>query len=58
VALTSKFDARRIGLEHDPVKFFYDCVERAQRYCWSMILSESRYPPRIKSGACFFGIML
>jgi hypothetical protein len=27
-------------------------------YCWSMILSENRYPPRIKSGAGFFGIML
>jgi hypothetical protein len=26
--------------------------------CWSMILSENRYPPRIKSGASFFGIML
>jgi hypothetical protein len=26
--------------------------------CWSMILSENRYPPRIKSGAGFFGIML
>src|SRR5215470_14448605 len=36
-------------------------------YCWSMIprvepegmlFSENRYPPRIKSGAGFFGIML
>jgi hypothetical protein len=26
--------------------------------CWSMIFSENRYPPRIKSGAGFFGIML
>src|SRR5438132_3270278 len=25
---------------------------------WSMIFSENRYPPRIKSGAGFFGIML
>ena len=25
---------------------------------WSMIFSESRLPPRIKSGACFFRIML
>jgi hypothetical protein len=27
-------------------------------YWWSMIFSENRYPPRIKSGAGFFGIML
>src|SRR5262245_54273155 len=26
--------------------------------CWSMIFSENQYPPRIKSGAGFFGIML
>src|SRR5689334_8394623 len=26
--------------------------------CWSMISSENRYPPRIKSGAGIFGIML
>src|ERR1700730_16678861 len=26
--------------------------------CWSMIFSENRFPPRIKSGAGFFGIML
>ena len=25
---------------------------------WSMIFPENRYPPRIKSGAGFFGIML
>ena len=25
---------------------------------WSMIFSENRCPPRIKSGAGFFGIML
>jgi hypothetical protein len=25
---------------------------------WSMIFSENRYPPRIKCGAGFFGIML
>jgi len=25
---------------------------------WSMIFSENRSPPRIKSGAGFFGIML
>jgi hypothetical protein len=30
----------------------------APAYCWSMIFSENRYPPRIKSGAGFFGIML
>jgi hypothetical protein len=34
-------------------------ARRAARcYCWSMIFSENRYPPRIKSGAGFFGIML
>jgi hypothetical protein len=27
-------------------------------YSWSMIFSENRFPPRIKSGAGFFGIML
>jgi hypothetical protein len=27
-------------------------------YSWSMIFSENRYPPRIKSGAGLFGIML
>jgi hypothetical protein len=27
-------------------------------FCLSMILSENRFPPRIKSGAGFFGIML
>ena len=27
-------------------------------YSWSMIFSENRCPPRIKSGAGFFGIML
>jgi hypothetical protein len=37
---------------------FYYCVERSRRQSGSMILSENRYPPRIKSGACFFGIML
>src|SRR5262249_40292540 len=26
--------------------------------CWSMIFSENRYPPRVKSGASFFGMML
>src|SRR6202008_4078738 len=30
----------------------------ALAYWWSMIFSENRYPPRIKSGAGFFGIML
>src|SRR5262249_36046102 len=27
-------------------------------YCRSMMFSENRYPPRIKCGAGFFGIML
>jgi hypothetical protein len=27
-------------------------------FCWSMIFSENRNPPRIKYGAGFFGIML
>jgi hypothetical protein len=30
----------------------------ALAYWWSMIFSENRHPPRIKSGAGFFGIML
>jgi hypothetical protein len=30
----------------------------ALAYCRSMIFSENRWPPRIKSGAGFFGIML
>jgi hypothetical protein len=33
-------------------------VLRRPAYCWSMIFSENRHPPRIKSGAGFFGIML
>src|SRR5262249_41741701 len=32
-------------------------IERG-RYWWSMIFSENQYPPRIKSGAGFFWIML
>jgi hypothetical protein len=32
--------------------------ESSPLYCWSMIFSENRYPPRIKSGAGFFGIKL
>jgi hypothetical protein len=31
---------------------------RALAHCWSMIFSENGSPPRIKSGAAFFGIML
>jgi hypothetical protein len=31
---------------------------RALLLCLSMIFSENRFPPRIKSGAGFFGIML
>jgi hypothetical protein len=27
-------------------------------FWWSMIFSENRHPPRLKSGAGFFGIML
>jgi len=30
----------------------------ALAFWWSMIFSENRYPPRIKSGAGLFGIML
>src|SRR5205807_3557163 len=30
---------------------------RALTSCWRMIFSENRYPPRIKCGAGFFGIM-
>ena len=44
-------------LEHDlvrkPVPLFGIML-----FAWSMILSENRCPPRIKSGAGFFGIML
>jgi hypothetical protein len=32
--------------------------KRALAFCLSMIFSENRLPPRIKSGAGFFGIML
>ena len=32
--------------------------QAAPTSCWSMIFSENRYPPRIKCGAGFFGIML
>jgi len=37
---------------------FLRIVIPLQLICWSMISSENRYPPRIKSGAGFFGIML
>ena len=37
---------------------FSSIRHRALAYCWSMIFSENRYPPRIKSGAGFLGIML
>ena len=35
-----------------------DCISAAIASCWSMSFSENRYPPRIKSGAGFFRIML
>jgi hypothetical protein len=37
-------------LDHDEFR------DRAPAFCWSMIFSENRYPPRIRSGAGFFGI--
>jgi hypothetical protein len=37
---------------------FLRIVLPLQLYSWSMIFSENRYPPRIASGAGFFGIML
>ena len=43
------------GLKRDD---FSSIVITLQRYCLSMIFSENRYPPRIKCGAGFFGIML
>src|SRR6202011_5196387 len=50
--------APRRGVEH----VGGEARVRSQRidlfYCWSMIFSENRYPPRIKCGAGFFGIML
>ena len=30
---------------------------RLRAFAWRMIFSENRYPPRIKCGAGFFGIM-
>jgi hypothetical protein len=53
-------------LLHTPRRHGYDFPRpdpnavRPQRHagCWSVIFSENRYPPRIKSGAGFFGIML
>src|SRR5437773_4041881 len=32
--------------------------DQSLTFCLSMIFSENRYPPRIRSGAGFFGIML
>jgi len=37
---------------------FLRIVIPLQSICWSMIFSENRFPPPIKSGAGFFGIML
>jgi hypothetical protein len=44
-----------IGLKRDD---FPSDRHPALAYCWSMIFSENRHPPRITSGAGFFGIML
>jgi hypothetical protein len=37
---------------------FLRIVIRSKGHAWSMIFSENRCPPRITSGASFFGIML
>src|SRR5262245_32219057 len=42
-------------LDHAPKR---TARETALEPMWSMIFSENRYPPRIKSGAGFFGVML
>src|SRR5262245_1996770 len=36
----------------------FSSIRRPALIWWSMIFSENRYPPRIKSGAGLFGIML
>jgi hypothetical protein len=46
----------RVLLERDG--YFSEIVISPQPRRWSMIFSANRYPPRIKSGAGFFGIML
>jgi hypothetical protein len=55
--LEEPFSARRSppDLERDD---FSSIRHPALASCWSMIFSENRYPPRIRSGAGFFGIML
>jgi hypothetical protein len=48
---------RLLDLVHDILDF--RAHGRSAGGCsWSMIFSENRYPPRIKCGAGFFGIML
>jgi len=37
---------------------FLRIVIALRAYCRSMIFSENRYPPRIKSWAGFFGIIM
>src|SRR5262245_43698522 len=44
-----------IGLARDDLS---SSRHPALAYCWSMIFSENRCPPRIRSGAGFLGIML
>src|SRR5215831_18856658 len=46
--------SRNIDLKRDD---FSSSRHPALAYCWSMIFSENRYPPRIESGAGFFWIM-
>jgi hypothetical protein len=38
--------------------FAMDRIRAGDGFCLSMIFSENRFPPRIKSGAGLFGIML
>ena len=48
-------DTDRNRLDHGPIKLNRIMVWLLH---WGMIFSENRLPPRIKSGAGFFGIML
>ncbi len=58
--LCSRRQTTDVTLSRPAVPFRSSCARcgTAPAYCWSMIFSENRYPPRIKSGAGFFGIML
>jgi hypothetical protein len=64
---TASVVAHDTGADEDDIRIcgatlIHGCLpskcETVWMFRWSMIFSENRVPPRIKSGAGFFGIML